>query len=374
MQAHAVDLDIPSLESFEHAVIVNRRCQRSSNNQAIYYFPSGNIMIEREDLRLVLQVVSEGSLAGAARVLDLAPSAVTKRLAALEARLKQRLFHRTTRRLQLTPEGEAFVQRAHVLLEGFAELEQELAERLDEPRGLLRICSSFGFGRAWVAPALARFQAAHPGVELQLHLAEQLPELEAGRFDAAVWLWRPTQAALRSRRLAGNRRIVVAAPAYLERAGVPREPAELSQHQCLVVREHSDRPALWRFDALARGAAPQAVRVHGALSSNSGEVVRDWALSGIGLMLRSLWDVHEHLASGRLVHVLPDHAMLDADIHFVTPPRPASQPVPKRLRLLQEHLARELADPPWADYLAPARSAHGPRGQPTSRPAPRPRR
>ena len=346
-------------------------------------------MIEREDLRLVLQVVAEGSLAGAARALDLAPPAVTKRLAALEARLKQRLFHRTTRSLQLTPEGEAFAAKAQVLLDGFTQLEHELNERLAEPRGLLRVCASLGFGRAWVAPALARFQALHPGVELQLHLSEQLPDLEAGHFDAVVWLWRPQQGALRSRRLAANRRIVVGAPSYLKSAGVPQQPADLAQHQCLVVREHSDRPALWRLDALGRGGGAQSVRVHGALSSNSGEVVRDWALAGAGLMLRSLWDVHEHLASGRLVHVLLDYAMLDADIHFITPPRGASQPAPKRLRLLQEHLARELSDPPWAPWLThvpPARPARGPRGaQPdlgaarrparlSARPGPRPRR
>ena len=321
-------------------------------------------MIEREDLALVAHVVAEGSLAGAARVLDLGPPAVTKRLAALESRLKQRLFHRTTRRLQLTPEGEAFVQRARLLLEGFAELEHEFNERVVEPRGLLRICASFGFGRAWVAPAIARLQALHPGIELQLHLSEQLPDLESGRFDAAVWLWRPHKAALRSRRLAVNRRIIVAAPDYLQRAGVPQEPDELGHHQCLVVREHSDRPAVWRLDTLARAGTSLAVRVHGALSSNSGEVVRDWALAGAGLMLRSLWDVHAHLASGRLVHVLPDYAMLDADIHFVTPPRSASQPVPRRLRLLQEHLVRELAEPPWAPWLSRL----------SARPAPRLRR
>jgi len=318
-------------------------------------------MIERSDLDLVLQVVAQGSLAGAARALDLAPPAVTKRLAALESRLALRLFHRTTRRLQLTPEGEAFVDKARALLDGFAALEHELGERLAEPRGLLRVCSSFGFGRAWVAPALARFQAAHPGVELQLQLSEQLPELEAGRFDAAVWLWRPSQPALLSRKLASNRRILVGAPSYLKRAGVPQQPQDLAQHQCLVVREHVDRPALWRLDALQRGQPSQTVRVHGALSCNSGEVVRDWALAGLGLMLRSLWDVHEHLASGRLVHLLPQFAMLDADIHFITPPRGARLAAPKRLRLLQEHLSREFAQAPWLHATS-------------ARPAPRPRR
>jgi LysR family transcriptional regulator, transcriptional activator for dmlA len=318
-------------------------------------------MIDRGDLQLVQQVLAHGSLAGAARALDLAPPAVTKRLAALESRLKLRLFHRTTRRLQLTPEGEAFAARASALLDGFDALEHELAERLAEPRGMLRVCCSLGFGRAWVAPALARFQAAHPGVELQLHLSEDLPDLERERFDAAVWLRRPQQGALLSRKLASNRRIVVGAPSYLKRHGTPLQPQDLMQHQCLVVREHVDRPALWRLDWLQRRGPAQAVRVHGALSSNSGETVRDWALAGCGLMLRSLWDVHEHLAAGRLVHVLPDYAMLDADIHFITPPRGASLAAPKRLRLLQEHLVREFEQPPWGLPTARARQAPRPR-------------
>lgn len=326
-------------------------------------------MIERADLALVLNVVAHGSLAGAARALDVAPPAVTKRLAALESRLKLRLFHRTTRRLQLTAEGEAFVARARALQDGFSALEHELGERLAEPRGLLRVCSSLGFGRAWLAPALARLQDAHPGIELQLWLSETLPDLERERFDAAVWLWRPQQPSVVSRRLASNRRIVVASPAYLSRAGVPTTPEDLAQHACLLVREHAERPELWRLDGVRRGVPRTTVRVHGAMSSNSGETVRDWALAGRGLMLRSLWDVHEHLVAGRLVQVLPDYAMLDADVHLVTPPRGSKLAPPRRLRLLQEHLVREFADPPWLKPIRSPASSSASRAR-----GPRPRR
>lgn len=306
-------------------------------------------MIERRDLQLVLAVAEQGSLAGAARVLDMEPPAVTKRLAALEARLGLRLFHRTTRRLGLTDEGEVFCARAHELQAGLAELESELQERVGEPRGLIRLVSTLGFGRRWVAPALADFQARYPAVEVQLHLMEQWPDLATGSFDAAVWLWRPPEAGVMLRRLAGNRRIVVGSPDYLRRHGAPRQPADLAQHHCLVVREHDSRYATWRLTALDRRRRPVevAVRVSGPLSSNSGEVVRDWALAGRGLMLRSLWDVHEALADGHLVQVLPDYAMLDADVHWVARPRSPGAPLPWRLRLLQDHLARWLADPPW---------------------------
>ena len=215
-----------------------------------------------------------------------------------------------------------------------------------------------------MAPLVAQFSAQHPHITVQLHLSEHLPDLAAGGFDAAVWLWTPRDTSMVSRRLAVNRRIVVAAPGYLERHGAPQTPAELSRHACLVVRENDDRPALWRLQALARPHRDvQTIRVGGVLSSNSGEVVREWALGGHGLMLRSLWDVHGHLASGKLVHVLPEYAMLDADVQFLTPARAAGKDVPKRLRALQDHLSRALTEPPWLSAPVPARARRAQRPQ-----------
>lgn len=311
-------------------------------------------MIEHHELLLVVQAAEQGSLAAAARALDLEPPAVTKRLAALESRLGVRLFHRTTRRLALTDEGELFCARARELLAGLASLESELQDSVGEARGTVRLASSFGFGRRWVAPALAGFQRAHPHVEIQLHLMERLPDLAAAGFDAAVWLWSPRRASTVTRKLASNRRVLVAAPAYAQRHGLPRAPQELAQHACLVVREDEAKSTAWKLapvDGRRGGPVTVTVQVHGALSTNSGEVARDWALAGHGIMLRSLWDVHALLAEGRLVHVLPEYAMLDADVHWVLPPRRPGSAVPLRLRLLQEHLARHLADPPWLQPL-----------------------
>lgn len=305
--------------------------------------------IERADLELLLRIHHEGSLAAAARALDLASPQVSKRLAALESRLGLRLLHRTTRRLQLTAEGEAFVDGAAPLAEGFARLEEQLSERRDEPRGRLRVVSSFGFGRQCLAPVLAELHRRHPGIEVHLQLTEQLPDLAAGGFDAAVWLWRPEGGALVTRRLAPNRRIVVAAPAYLRAHGTPQVPEDLAAHRCLVVHENGDRPALWSLQRVAAGGRRVVanVRVGGPLASNHGEVVRGWALQGLGLMLRSLWDVHPHLARGELVQVLPEWAMLDADVHLVLPPRDLRLATPRRLRLLQDHLVAAFASVPW---------------------------
>lgn len=323
--------------------------------------------MDRSDLELVMAVRAHGNLAAAAAALEVVPSVVTKRLAALEARLGQRLFQRTTRRVSPTAEGETVCARAAALLQGFRELEAELQERQSEPAGPIRLAATLGFGRQWLAPALADFQQRHPRVQIQLQLTEHLPDLAAEGYDGAVWLWSaPGQRAGQwvSRRLARNQRVLVAAPSYLARAGTPRSLDELPRHACLTVRENGD-VAAQRFDLWPlqtdKDKVPLRLRVQGPLSSNSGEVVRDWCLAGHGIMLRSLWDIAPQLAGGALVRVLPAYAMPDADIHWLAPWRAQN---PKRLRLLADFLAERFGDEPWK--LRPARAPAAPRG---SRPA-----
>lgn len=314
--------------------------------------------MERSDLELVLAVRDHGSLAAAAISLNLAAPAVTKRLAALEARLGQRLFQRTTRRVSPTAEGESLCASAAPLLEGFKALEAQLQEQHKEPVGRIRLAATFGFGRLWLGPALARFQARYPKVQVQLQLTEQLPDLAAEGFDGAVWLWsvHGTQAAQWvSRRLARNQRVLVAAPAYLKRYGTPASLQDLQQHACLIARENGNRSNqpfeewhlldqhLTQKTADTR-SAPSRIVVSGPLSSNSGELVRDWCLDGRGIMLRSLWDIAPQLASGQLVHVLPNWCMPDADIHWLAPYRPDT---PRRIRLLIDDLVAEFASEPW---------------------------
>ena len=206
--------------------------------------------MDRPDLELVLAVRQHGSLVMAARAMSVAPSAVTKRLAALEARLGLRLFQRTTRRVSPTAEGETLCERASELLRGFDAMEAELRERRTEPAGPIRLAATFGFGRLWLGPALAEFQARHPAVDIQLQLTEQLPDLVVDGFDGAIWLWNaPAHRASEwvSRRLAPNQRVLVASPAYLKAHGEPRSLPDLAEHACLVVRENGGGPGQ-RFD------------------------------------------------------------------------------------------------------------------------------
>lgn len=312
--------------------------------------------MDRPDLELVLAVRQHGSLVMAARALKVAPSAVTKRLAALEARLGLRLFQRTTRRVSPTAEGDTLCERAVHLLRAFDEVEAELRERQAEPAGPIRLAATFGFGRLWVGPALAEFQTRHPGIQVQLQLTEQLPDLAVEGFDGAIWLWNaPNERAAEwvSRRLASNQRVLVAAPAYVQRHGAPRTLQDLASHACLVVRENGGGPGQrfdhWRLQRTG-DAQMKHVPVNGPLSSNSGELVRDWCLTGQGIMLRSLWDIAPQLASGELVRVLPSYAMPDADIHWLAPYRPQT---PRRIRLLVDFLVERFRKEPWKRVSAP---------------------
>ncbi|GAB3650026.1 LysR substrate-binding domain-containing protein [Ramlibacter alkalitolerans] len=319
--------------------------------------------LERADLELLLAIREHGSLAGAASAADVVPSVITKRLAALETRLGLKLFQRTTRRVVPTAEGEALCERATGLLAGFQAMEAELQERHQEPVGRIRLAATFGFGRLWLGPAIAEFQQRHPKLHVQLQLTEQLPDLAVEGFDAAVWLWQlrgPRASEWTGRRLARNQRVLVAAPEYLRRRGTPATVEELAAHDCLVVREN-ERFDVWRLQReRERERGEVRVRVGGPLSSNSGELVRDWCLAGHGIMLRSLWDIAAPLAAGELVRVLPGYAMTDADIHWLAP---HSASTPKRIRLLADFLAERFRSEPWK--LTPV---------PAARPGSRPRR
>lgn len=315
-------------------------------------------LMDRGDLALVLAIRDQGSLAGAADTLDVVPSVITKRLGALEARLGQRLFDRTTRRLSVTAEGEAVCLHAKTLLEGFAALESELGERQNELVGTIRLAATFGFGRRWLGPALATFQTRHPALQIELLLTEQLPDLGAEGYDGAIWLWavqQPRAADWVTRRIARNQRVLAASPDYLARRGMPATVETLASHDCLVARENGEvnqrQFTLWSLRH-ARDGSTARVRVQGRLASNSGEMVRDWCLAGHGVMLRSLWDIAPQLASGELVRVLPHYAMADADIHWVAPWRPKT---PRRVRLLVDHLAEQLRAEPWKPGKAGAR-------------------
>jgi LysR family transcriptional regulator, transcriptional activator for dmlA len=274
-----------------------------------------------------------GSLAAAARELQVSPPAVSKRLAALEARLGVTLLHRTTRRLALTHEGETYLASARRILGEIETLERELQGARSEPSGLLRINATLGFGRAHVAPAIAAFARAHPKVDVQLQLSVNPPPLTDDAFDVCVRFGEPPDARVVARLLAPNRRLLCASPAYLQRSGTPRTPHELAGHSIIAIRQGDEAYGLWR---LRSGKRVETVRVRGGLSTNDGEIAVNWALAGHGIVLRAEWDVARYLRSGRLRQVLENWQSPPADIYAVYPARHQST---LRVRAFVDHLA-----------------------------------
>jgi DNA-binding transcriptional LysR family regulator len=270
------------------------------------------------DLAFFAVVVKAGSLSGAARELEVSPPAVSKRLAQLERRLGVRLLHRTTRRVGLTAEGEVYVEAGRRILSEIEEVERRITSARAAPRGLLRVNATLGFGRAYVAPVVSAFRRRFPEVEVLLQLTDRPVNLTDQSFDVGIRFGDLPDARLVARKIARNRRLLCAAPAYLEARGRPAKPADLARHDCIVLRQDDSVYGLWR---LLRGRRSESVKVRGPLSSNDGSVVLGWALDGHGILMRAEWEVADHLRSGRLEQVLPDHALPPADIYAVHPER-----------------------------------------------------
>ncbi|CAG9168776.1 HTH-type transcriptional regulator DmlR [Cupriavidus laharis] len=296
------------------------------------------------DLAFFVLLVKRGSLAGAAQQMGVTPSAASKRLAALEARLGVRLLHRTTRRLSVTQEGEAYLAQGGRILAELEELEQGLAGSRATPRGLLRVNATLGFGRRHLAPAVAAFLRAYPQVEVQLELSDRALNLAEQGFDVGVRVGGLPDARLSARRLAGNRRLLCASPHYLSAHGTPASPRELAQHRCIVIRESDDTYGTWQLYA---GVRQETVKVRGPATTNDGETAVGWALEGLGILLRSEWDVAPLLRTGRLKPVLPEWSAAPADIFAVYLSR---DHLSARVRAFIDFLAERFATAPAQPY------------------------
>jgi len=270
------------------------------------------------DLAFFNILVKQGSLAAVARELGVTPPAVTKRLANLERRLGVRLLNRTTRTMSVTHEGEIYLAEGARILAEIEELEQTVSRSRAVPKGLLRINASFGFGRKHVGPAVAEFARRHPEVEVQLQLSERALNLADQAYDIGIRVGELPDARIIARKIASNRRVLCAAPAYLKTMAAPAVPRDLQKHKCIVLRENEAAYGAWH---LHRGKRSEGVKVRGPLSTNDGEIALAWALAGHGILMRSEWDVAPYLRSGRLQEVLADWSLPDSDIYAVYPER-----------------------------------------------------
>jgi LysR family transcriptional activator of dmlA len=282
-----------------------------------------------------------GSLSAAGRELGISTPAVSKHLAQMEQRVGVPLVNRTTRRMSLTPEGEVYLEHARRILAGIDELEQALGLAKATPKGLLRVNATLGFGRSHVAPVVSRFVRRHPEIEVQLQLSVNPPPLTDDAFDVCVRFGAPPESRLIARRLAANRRLLCAAPAYLARCGTPKTPEDLARQQCITIRQGDEAYGVWRLSGRGRNKTrAQSVRVRGTLSTNDGGIAVAWALDGHGILMRAEWDIEQPLRSGRLVQVLPQYDTPDADIHAVWP---QARQGSRRVRAFVDFLAEAFA-------------------------------
>jgi len=269
----------------------------------------------KNELEFFVLLARLGNLAAAARELDLTPPAATKRLAQMEARLGVRLVNRTTRSISLTAEGETYLSYATRILADLREMDDAVSSAGAEHRGLLRVNTTLGFGRNVIAPQVSGFVKRYPEVEVQLEVTDSPIDLVESGTDLAIRFGTLPDKRLSARRVMSNRRFLCASPAYLEQHGTPKRLADLARHRCIIHRQNDDAHGVWRF------ANGESVKVAGALSSNDGDIVLNWALDGHGILLRSEWDVAKYLESGRLRTVLPSHKLPSADLFVYYPQR-----------------------------------------------------
>ncbi|EHR69708.1 transcriptional regulator [Burkholderiales bacterium JOSHI_001] len=297
-------------------------------------------------------VATKGSLTAAALADGLAPAVVGRRIDALEQRLGVKLLLRTTRRISLTHEGSAFLEDCQRLLADLANAEASVSEGGVKASGHLRITAPAGFGRRHVAPLVPGFLAQHPEVSLSLNLSDRVVDIVNESYDCAVRVGDLPDSTLVGVRLADNRRMCVAAPAYLQHAGTPAHPTDLARHQCLSLSSDASQSRGWAF--MVEGQV-QHLRPTGRLDCSDGQVLHDWCVAGLGLAWRSTWEVEAEVAAGTLVSVLDDFAAPPNGIYAVFA---HAKHLPLRVRLWIDFLKHSYGDAAyWSGAARPARQA-----------------
>lgn len=295
------------------------------------------------DLDVFAHVVTAKSMSAAGRQLKLSPAVISKRIRRLEERLGVRLLQRTTRQLSLTEAGQGFYERVVSILSSIEDAEAWVASGTGQARGTLRVSAPTSFGRMHIAPHLKPFLDANPLVSVDLILTDAFVDIIGEGFDLAVRIADLQDSSLVAKRLAPNHRVLCASPGYLAARGVPDSIEALARHT--LITHNADQ---WRLDG---PSGPVNVRVGGPLRTNSSEVVREALLAGIGIALRSTWDVGPELKSGALLRVLPEYSVgKRVAVHAVYPSR---RHMEQKVRVFVDYLAELYgATPYWDEGLS----------------------
>ena len=300
-------------------------------------------MAKFKQIETFVAVATRGSLTAAARAEDVAPAIIGRRLDALEQRLGVKLLLRTTRRITLTHEGSAFLEDCQRLLADFASAEASVSAGGVKASGHLRMTAPAGFGRRHVAPLVPRFRELHNEVSISLNLSDRVVDLAAESFDCAVRVGDMPDSSLVSVRLADNRRLCVATPAYLKRHGTPQQPSDLARFDCLALSSDASQTRGWAF-RVPKGDSMELVYLKpgGPLDCSDGQVLHDWCLAGYGIAWRSTWEVEAEIAEGKLVALLEDFAAPANGIYALFP---HAKHLPLRVRLWIDFLKHHYGQP-----------------------------
>ena len=301
-----------------------------------------NKLPDLEAWAIFAKVAETGSFARTAAEFSLSQATVSKAISRLEARMKTTLFHRTSRRLSLTGNGHAALERASRILEEGQAVEAEVAEQSISLRGVIRLSAPMSFGIARLAPALPGFLQAHPDVELDVHFNDQQVDLVGDRFDLTLRIANLVDSSLLARQLCRVRILLVGSPEYFQHHGRPRHPSDLAQHKALQYSYQSSGTH-WRFRHPRHGEFTQAMTVR--MQANNAEAQTPALLAGLGVALQPAFLVWQELQAGTLEAVMEDWLVDPIALHILTPP---GRNRPARVQALIEHLARSFANEPWA--------------------------
>jgi LysR family transcriptional activator of dmlA len=302
-----------------------------------------NLNFQLDDLRVFCLAARKASFAATATELGTSPAYVSKRIAILEKALGVTLFHRAARRVTVTDDGERVYASAQHIFQGVDHMGETVAGGRLDPRGILRVTTAFRLGRTHIGPALSLLARRYPALDITLDVVDRRVDLISENIDLDVRVGEVDEPHLVAHRIAASTRLLCAAPAYLERRGVPATVAELSQHECLVLRDRNQAFGVWRLTG--PGGTVEKIKVTGRLSSNNAEIVRGWGNDGHGILLQADWDLHDDLLAGRLTPILADYCQ-PADIWAASTVRLShSAKVRVCVRFLQEQLG---SDGPFA--------------------------
>lgn len=299
-----------------------------------------------DEIETFLAVMELGTVTAAAARLNLAKSVVSKRISDLEAALGAALFRRNAGRIVPTDSAFALAERLRPALAELVAAAESLQHGKGEAalRGTLAIAAPMSFGTMYLGPIIARFAEAHPDLALRVEYDDRARDLAREGFDIGVRLGFLRDNALMHRKLCEDRRVVCASPDYLARHGVPNTPADLGGHQ-IISYVHIPNSRIWQFQSGGQTLSPP---VHGRLSLNNGEAMRDMAMAGLGVAVLPGFIAGPALAAGQLVEILADFAAPPLAVVAVWPP---VTPMPAKLRLFVDHLVAELeGGKPWARF------------------------